>query len=48
MLLGIYNYTVILTYFGMLVGFTGITMALNGDVHSALVCLAITTLSIVT
>ena len=25
MLLGIYNYTVILTYFGMLVAYTGIT-----------------------
>lgn len=41
MLLGIYNYTVVLTYFGMLVSFTGITMALQGDIHSAMICLAI-------
>lgn len=41
MLLGIYNYTVVLTYFGMLVAFTGITMALNGDIHNALICLAV-------
>ena len=39
MLLGIYNYTVILTYFGMLVAYTGITLALHGNLHSALVCL---------
>lgn len=41
MLLGVYNYTVVLTYFGMLVGYTGITMALNSDIHGALVCLMI-------
>jgi len=41
MLLGVYNYTVVLTYFGMLVTYTGITLSLNGDLHSALVCLMI-------
>lgn len=39
MLLGIYNYTVVLTYFGMLVAYTGITLALHGNLHGALVCL---------
>lgn len=39
MLLGVYNYTVILTYFGMLTAYTGITLALHGDLHGALVCL---------
>ena len=39
MLLGVYNYTVILTYFGMLVAYTGITLALHGDLNSALLCL---------
>ena len=29
-MLGVYNYTVILTYFGMLLSFTGITCALHG------------------
>ena len=38
-MIGFYNYTVILTYIGMLMGFTGITFALNGDVHTALICL---------
>ena len=41
MLLGIYNYTVILTYFGMLTGYTGIIMALKGELHGALVCLLV-------
>jgi len=41
MLLGVYNYTVVLTYFGMLVAYTGITLSLNGDLHGALVCLMI-------
>lgn len=41
MLLGIYNYTVILTYFGMMMGYTGITFALKGDVYSAMICLMI-------
>lgn len=41
MLLGFYNYTVVLTYFGMLVGYTGATFALKGNVHGALICLII-------
>ncbi len=41
MLLGIYNYTVILTYFGMLVGYTGVTLALKGSLRGALVCLMV-------
>ena len=41
MLLGIYSYTVILTYVGMLVGYTGITFALGGEIQSALICLMI-------
>lgn len=40
-MLGLYNYTVVLTYLGMLAGFTGVTFALNGDIHLALVCLMI-------
>ncbi len=40
-MLGIHNYTVILTYFGMLVAFTGITHAIHGDIQTALVCLMI-------
>ena len=40
-MLGVYNYTVILTYIGMLVGFTGVTFALGGDLHTALLCLMI-------
>ena len=40
-MLGFYNYTVILTYIGMLIGFTGITFALGGNTHSALICLMI-------
>ena len=38
-LLGFYNYTVILTYLGMLIAFSGITFAINGDMHNALICL---------
>lgn len=38
-MLGFYNYTVILTYVGMLTGFLGVTRAIQGDVHGALVCL---------
>ncbi|MGN0334486.1 MAG: CDP-alcohol phosphatidyltransferase family protein [Lachnospiraceae bacterium] len=38
-MLGFYNYTVILTYLGMLISFAGITCILNGDVHTALICL---------
>lgn len=40
-MLGFYNYTVILTYFGMLASFTGITFALEGNIQTALICLMI-------
>lgn len=40
-MLGIYNYTVILTYLSMLVSFVGVAFSLGGDIHSALVCLMI-------
>lgn len=40
-MLGIYNYTVILTYLGMLSGFAGILFTLNGNVRGALICLMI-------
>ena len=40
-MLGIYNYTVILTYLGMLSGFAGILFLLNGNVRGALICLMI-------
>ena len=39
--LGYYNYTVVLTYLGMLVGFTGIICAMEGSFCSALVCLLV-------
>lgn len=39
--LGYYNYTVILTYIGMLVGFTGIACVLDGRFHQAVLCLMI-------
>ena len=39
--LGVYNYTVILTYIGMLTGFVGVSFTLAGDVKSALICLMI-------
>ena len=38
-MLGVYNYTVLLTYFGMLTAFTGITLAIQGDTQGALSCL---------
>ncbi|MCI9478841.1 MAG: phosphatidylserine synthase [Lachnospiraceae bacterium] len=38
-LVGFYNYTVVLTYFGMLMGFTGITLLPEGRVWEALLCL---------
>lgn len=38
-MLGYYNYTVILTYLGMLTGFVGLTRAIQGDLHGAMVCL---------
>lgn len=40
-MLGIYNYTVILTYLGMLSGFVGILFAFDGSVGAALNCLVI-------
>ena len=40
-MLGIYNYTVILTYLGMLVSFTGLTFAVQGNLRAALTCLMI-------
>ena len=40
-MIGYYNYTVILTYLGMLVGFTGIGHVLKGDLRAALICLFI-------
>ena len=38
-MLGYYNSTVILTYIGMLSGFTGIALAMSGNIHAALMCL---------
>ena len=38
-MIGIYNYTVILTYLGMLSGFTGILFAFDGNIKGALLCL---------
>lgn len=40
-MLGIYNYTVIVTYLGMLTAFFGITFAIRGSLRSALICLMI-------
>lgn len=40
-LLGYYNYTVILTYLGMLAGFTGITCVMGERFHQAVLCLMI-------
>lgn len=40
-MLGFYNYTVMLTYLGMMISFAGITFVLNGDIHNALICLMI-------
>lgn len=40
-MLGVYNYTVILTYAGMLTGFTGTLFAVRGDLRQALFCLMI-------
>lgn len=39
MLLGVYDYTVILTYFGMLAGFSGILQTMQGDLYKAMLCL---------
>ena len=38
-MLGYYNYTVVLTYIGMLTAFTGIVIACDGNINGALVCL---------
>ncbi len=38
-LCGYYNYTVVLTYLGMLVGFTGILLAVEGAYGQAVICL---------
>lgn len=38
-MLGFYNYTVVLTYVGMLTGFAGILFAAGGQVSPALLCL---------
>ena len=38
-MLGFYNYTVILTYIGMLIGVFGMTRAMQGDLNGALFCL---------
>lgn len=40
-LLGYYNYTVVLTYIGMLAAFIGILMILNYDLSAAIVCLMV-------
>lgn len=40
-MLGVYNYTVVLTYIGMLVGFTGTSLAMSGNLHNALLCLMV-------
>jgi len=38
-MIGYYNYTVVLTYLGMLISFAGIMNAMNGDVKGAVICL---------
>ncbi len=38
-LCGYYNYTVVLTYLGMLAGFTGITFAMEGAYRQTVICL---------
>ncbi|MBQ1826523.1 MAG: CDP-alcohol phosphatidyltransferase family protein [Erysipelotrichaceae bacterium] len=38
-LLGYYNYTVILTYLGMICGFTGIVSVMENNIHKAVICL---------
>lgn len=40
-LIGCYNYTVVLTYIGFIMGFIGISEAFSGDYHSSFVCLMI-------
>ncbi len=38
-LCGYYNYTVVLTYLGMLIGFTGIIFAMEGAYRQTIICL---------
>ena len=38
-MLGFYNYTVIMTYLETLFGISGIACVINGNIHSALLCL---------
>ncbi|MBR1735588.1 MAG: CDP-alcohol phosphatidyltransferase family protein [Firmicutes bacterium] len=40
-MIGCYNYTVILTYFGLAVSVYGMTLALSGNQRAAMVCLVI-------
>lgn len=40
-MLGVYSYTVILTYVGMLTAFAGIAAVLNGNIQMALACLMV-------
>ena len=40
-MIGYYNYSVILTYFGLCCAVFGMTMALRGDVRLALLCLMV-------
>lgn len=40
-MLGFYNYTVILTYIGMLTGFYGVALTMSGDRTMALICLMV-------
>ena len=39
--LGYYNYTVVLTYIGMLCGFTGIVCAMEKNFYASLICLLV-------
>lgn len=40
-MIGFYNYTVILTYIGMISGFVGILSVFNGNLKMALICLLV-------
>ena len=40
-MLGVYNYTVVMTYAGLLFSWAGVTFALNEDYRAALLCLMI-------
>ena len=40
-LLGFYNYTVVLTYTGLLVAFAGICLTLNGSIFGGVLCLMV-------